>query len=42
MSLKDTLRNLKDLSANLKEHGVLFYSDTAKDTAKDNPDRKKK
>jgi len=42
MSLKDTLKNLKDLSANLKEHGVLFYSDTAKDTSRDNSDRKKK
>jgi phospholipid/cholesterol/gamma-HCH transport system substrate-binding protein len=35
--LKDTLKNLQDLSANLKEHGVLFYSDTAKDA-----DKKKK
>jgi len=26
--LKATLKNLQDLSANLKQHGVLFYSDT--------------
>ena len=37
MSLKDTLRNLKDLSANLKSNGVLFYKDTSKDA-----DNKKK
>jgi phospholipid/cholesterol/gamma-HCH transport system substrate-binding protein len=34
--LKLTLKNLQDLSANLKEHGVLFYSDTAKDSDKKN------
>jgi phospholipid/cholesterol/gamma-HCH transport system substrate-binding protein len=32
-SLKTTLKNLQDLSSNLKAHGVLFYSD---DTSKDN------
>jgi phospholipid/cholesterol/gamma-HCH transport system substrate-binding protein len=35
--LKMTLKNLQDLSSNLKEHGVLFYSDTSKDA-----DKKKK
>lgn len=29
--LKVTLKNLEELSANLKQHGVLFYSDTADD-----------
>ncbi len=32
--LKTTLKNLQDLSANLKEHGVLFYSDSTKDEDK--------
>jgi len=35
--LKATLKNLEDLSANLKEHGVLFYSNT-----NDSADKKKK
>jgi phospholipid/cholesterol/gamma-HCH transport system substrate-binding protein len=35
--LKVTLKNLEDLSANLKEHGVLFYSNT-----NDSSDKKKK
>jgi phospholipid/cholesterol/gamma-HCH transport system substrate-binding protein len=35
--LKATLKNLEDLSANLKEHGVLFYSNT-----NDSSDKKKK
>jgi phospholipid/cholesterol/gamma-HCH transport system substrate-binding protein len=29
---KATVRNLRDLSANLKRHGVLFYRDTAAET----------
>jgi len=37
--LKVTLKNLEDLSANLKQHGVLFYSDTAKE--KDTDAKKK-
>ena len=32
--LKATLKNLEDLSANLKEHGVLFYSNDASDKKK--------
>jgi phospholipid/cholesterol/gamma-HCH transport system substrate-binding protein len=42
--LKATLKNLQDLSANLKEHGVLFYSNdsTDKPDKSDKPDKKKK
>jgi phospholipid/cholesterol/gamma-HCH transport system substrate-binding protein len=35
--LKVTLKNLEDLSANLKQHGVLFYSDS-----NDSSDKKKR
>src|SRR5476649_1200246 len=39
--LKATLKNLEELSANLKEHGVLFYSNDSTDIP-DKPDKKKK
>jgi phospholipid/cholesterol/gamma-HCH transport system substrate-binding protein len=39
--LKATLKNLEDLSANLKTHGVLFYSNDSTDKS-DKPDKKKK
>jgi phospholipid/cholesterol/gamma-HCH transport system substrate-binding protein len=38
--LKATLKNLDDLSANLKQHGVLFYSDS--NNSSDKNDKKKK
>ncbi len=31
--VSDTIRNLRGLSANLKRHGILFYRDTAPETA---------
>jgi phospholipid/cholesterol/gamma-HCH transport system substrate-binding protein len=41
--LKATLKNLEDLSANLKKHGVLFYSDSSGEADNDDkPDKKKK
>jgi len=42
--LKATLKNLEDLSANLKEHGVLFYSNSSdsNDSTDKNPPAKKK
>ncbi|MDR1191512.1 MAG: MlaD family protein [Verrucomicrobiales bacterium] len=39
--LKDTIRQFKALSANLKEHGILFYRDTApKETPPAKPKKK--
>lgn len=41
--LKATLKNLDDLSANLKQHGVLFYSDSSGSADKnDRSDKKRK